>query len=90
MVPGTLRVSSARPASSTSGAGDLGGASVVCPAAALAGGKGGHWRVGGRKWCHLLSGQASPMLLEWSAWKGVCYAPFVSLFGAVLVADCSR
>ena len=90
MVPGPLGVSPARPASSISGTGDLGGASVVCPAVALAGRKGGHWGVGGRKWCSLLSGQASPMLPEWSAWKGVCYAPFISLFGTVLVAGCSR
>ena len=50
MVPGALRVSPARPATSTSGAGDLGGAFFVRPAAALAGGKGGQWRVRGRSW----------------------------------------
>ena len=57
MVPGALRVSPARPATSTSGAGDLGGASVVRPAAALAGGEGGHsGGLRGRKWCTLLPG----------------------------------
>ena len=56
MVPGALWVSPARPATSTSGAGDLGGASVVCPAAALAGGEGGHCGVRGRKWYALLPG----------------------------------
>ena len=61
MVPGALWVSPARPATSTSGAGGLGGASVVRPAAALAGGKGGNRRVRGRKWCALLSGQAGPV-----------------------------
>ena len=34
----------------------------MCPAVALAGGKGGHWRVRGRKWYTLLSGQASQEL----------------------------
>ena len=56
MVPGALRVSPARPATSTSGAADLRGSSVVRPAGALAVGEGGHWRVRGRKW---FSGQAS-------------------------------
>ena len=56
MVPGALWVSPARPAASTSGADDLGGASVVRPAAGLAGGKSGHWRVWGRKWYALLPG----------------------------------
>ena len=56
MVPGALWVSPTRPATSTSGAGDLGGASVVRPAAALAGGEGGHWHVRGRKWYALRSG----------------------------------
>ena len=49
MVPGALRVSPARPATSTSGAGDLRGASVVRPAVALPGGEGVHWRVRVRK-----------------------------------------
>ena len=61
VVPGALWVSPARPATSTSGAGDLGGASVVRPAAPLAGGEGVHWRVRGRKWCALRSGQAGPV-----------------------------
>ena len=61
MVPGALWVSLVRPTTSTCGAGDLGGASVVRPAAALAGGKGGNWRVRGRKWYALLSGQAGPV-----------------------------
>ena len=57
-------VSPARPATSTSGAGDLGGASVVRPAAAVAVREGGHWRVRGRKRYALLPGQASPVLCE--------------------------
>ena len=48
MVPGALWASPARTAASTSGADDLGDASVVRPAAALAGGEGGHWRVRSR------------------------------------------
>ena len=90
MVPGALRISPARPTTSTPGAGDLGGASVVRLAAALTGGEDGNWRVRGRKWCALLSGQAGPVLRAWSAWKGVGHAPFISVSGAVLVAGCSR
>ena len=90
MVPGALWVSPARPATSTFGAGDLGGASVVRPAAALAGGKGGHWRMRGRKWYTLLSGQASQELRVWSSWKGVGHAPFISVSGTVPVAGGSR
>ena len=90
MVPGALWVSPARPATSTFGTGDLGGASVVRPAVALAGGKGGHWRVRGRKWYTLLSGQASQELRVWSSWKGVGHAPFISVSGTVPVAGGSR
>ena len=90
MVPGALRVSSARPASSTSGASDLGGASVVRTAAAIAGGKGGHWRMRGRKWYTLLSGQADQELRVWSSWKDVGHAPFIPLSGTVSVAGGSR
>ena len=90
VVPGALWVSPAGPATSTSRAGDPGGASVVRPAAVLAGWKGGDWFVRGRNWCSLLSGQASSVLREGSGWKGVYHAPFISLFGTVLVAGCSR
>ena len=93
MVPGALWVSPACPATSTPGADDLGGASVVPPAAALAVGEGGHWRVSDRKWCALLSGQAWQVLL----WVLVCptkksvgHAPFISVIGTVLVTGCSR
>ena len=56
VVPGALWVSPARPATSTFGAGDLGVASVVRPAAALASGQGGHWLVRSRKWHALFPG----------------------------------
>ena len=90
LVPGALRVTPTRPATSTSGAGDLRGASVVRPATALAGGEGGRWRVRGRKWYPVLSREASSMLRVWSTWKDVGHAPFISLFGTVLVAGISR
>ena len=56
VVPGALWVSPARPATSTFGAGDLGVAFVVRPAAALASGQGGHWPVRSRKWHALFPG----------------------------------
>ena len=95
MVPGALRVSPARPATSTSGAGDHGGASVVRPAAVLAGGKGGYWRMRGRKWCALWSRQAWPVLLWVLVWptkskKSVGHAPFISVSGTVLATGSSR
>ena len=90
MVPGTLRVSPARPATSTSGAGDLGGASVVRPTAALAGGKSWYWFVRGKKWYALLPGQVRPLLLMWSTWKVASHAPFISVSGAILVTGISR
>ena len=90
MVPGALRVSPARPTTSTFGAGDLGGASVVRPAAALAGGKGGQWRVRRRNWYVFLSWQVRPLLRMWSTWKGGGHATFISVSGAVHVAGASR
>ena len=90
MVPSALRVSPARPATSTPGAGDLRGASVVCPAATVADGEGVHPRMRDRKWCALLSGQAISVLCEGSAWKGMGHAPFISLSGTVFVAGGSR
>ena len=91
MVPGALWVSHARPATSTSGAGDLlGGASVVRPAAALPVGKGGHWRVPDRKGYDLLPEYVSPVLRMWSTSKSVGYAPFISASGVVAVAGGSR
>ena len=83
-------ISPACPATSTSGAGDLGGASVVLPGAALAGGEGGHWRVRGRKWYALLPGQVCPLLRMWSTWKVAGHAHFISASGAVLVTGISR
>ena len=53
------------------------------PAATLAGREGGHWRVRGRKWCALLSRQASPMLRVYSTWKSAGHAPFVFVSGPV-------
>ena len=90
MVPGTLWVSPARLATSTSGAGDLRSASVVRPAATVADGEGVHRRIRDRKWCALLSGQAISVLREGSAWKGVGHAPFISLSGTIFVASGSR
>ena len=90
MVPSSLRVSHAGPATSTPGAGDLGGASIVRPAATVVDGEGVHWRMQGRKWCPLLSGQASSVLRLWSAWKAAGHAPFISLSGAIFVAGGSR
>ena len=92
MVPGALRVSPARLTTATSGASDLGGASVVRSAAALAGGKGGQWRVQGRSWYAFLSWQVSrPLLRMWSTWKGEpAHASFISVSGAVHVAGASR
>ena len=99
MVPGPLWISSASSATSTSGAGDLGGATfVVRRAAVLTGGNGGHWRVRGRKWCVLFSAQASrksTMLYVCSpesaqVWKDMvhaCHAPLLSVSGAVPVAS---
>ena len=59
----------------------------MCPAAALAGREGGHWWVRGRKWCSLLSRQASPMLRVYSTWQSVGQAPkFLSVSGTVSVA----
>ena len=89
MVPGALWVSPARPATSASGAGDLGGVSVVRPAGAVTGGEGVDWRVRGRKWYPLLFGQVSPLPRLWSTW-GVDHVPFISVSGAVLLASCSR
>ena len=45
VVPDTLWVSPTRPATSTSGQGDLGSTSVVRFAATLTGLEGGHWHV---------------------------------------------
>ena len=90
MVPGTLWISPARPTTPTSGAGDLGGASVVRPAATVAGGKGGHWRVRSRKWYAFFPGQASQVLRAWSTWKDVGHAPFIFVSGAVPFAGGSR
>ena len=59
MVPGALRISPARPATSTFGAGYPGGASVVRPAAALAGGEHGHWCVRSRNWYVFLLASSS-------------------------------
>ena len=56
------------------------------PAVALAGREGGHWWVGDRKWCSLLSRQASPMLRVYSTWQSVGHAPFLSVSGHVSVA----
>ena len=100
MVPGPLWISPARPATSTSGAGDLGSAAyVVRPAVVLTGGNGGHWRVRGRKWCVLFSAQTSRQSTvlyvcssEWTC-KGVvhaCNAPLLSVSGAVPVAGGRR
>ena len=86
MVSGALWVTPSRPSTSTSGAGDLGGASFVCPAAALAGREGGHWWVGDRKWCSLLSRQTSPMLRVYSTCQTVGHSPFLSVSGPVSVA----
>ena len=90
MVPGALRVSPARPTTSTSGAGDLRGASVVRPAATVADGEVGHWRIRGRKWFSGQAGRQSPVLRLWSTWKGVGHALFIAVSGTVLVAGCSR
>ena len=90
MVPSAFRVSHARPATSTPGAGDLGGASLVRPAATVVDGEGVHWCMRNRKWCALHSGQASSVLRGWSAWKGVGHAPFISLSGTIFVAGGSR
>ena len=92
MVPSAFRVSHARPATSTPGAGDLGGASIVRPAATVADGEGVNWRMRDRKWCALLSGQTSSVLRGWSAWpwKAVDHTPFVSLSGTIFVAGGSR
>ena len=100
MVPGPLWISPASSATSTSGAGDLGGtAYVVRPAVVLTGGNGGHWRVHGRKWCVLFSAQASRQSTalyvrssKWT-WKGVvhaCHAPLLSVSGAMPVAGGRR
>ena len=91
MVPGALRVSPARPTTSTFGAGDLGSASVVRPSGALAGGKGGQWRVRSRNWYVFLSWQVRPLLRMWTAtWKGGGHTPLISVSGAVHVAGASR
>ena len=90
MVPSAFRVSPARPATSTPGAVDLGGASIVRPAATVVDGEGVHWRMRDRKLWPLLSGQASSVLRGWSAWKGVGHAPFISLSGTIFVAGGSR
>ena len=90
VVPGALRVSHTRPATSTFGAGDLGVASVVHPAVTLAGGKSGHWRVRSREWYAVLSGQASSVLRVCSTWKDVGYAPFISVSCPVPLAGGSR
>ena len=94
MVPGPLWISPARPATSTSGASDLGGAAYVVRFAVVF--TGGHWRVRSRKWCVLFSAQASRqgtvlyMCSPESMWKGVvrhaCHAPLLSVSGAVPVA----
>ena len=90
MVPAALRVSPARPATSTFGAGDLGGASVVCPAAALAGGKGGHWRLRTRKWFPGQASSQSSVLCMWSTCRSVGHVPFISVVGIVIVVGGSR
>ena len=90
MVPSAFWVSHARLATSTPGAVDLGGASIVRPAATVADGEGVHWRMRDRKWCALLSGQASSVLRGWSAWKAVGHTPFISLSGAIFVTGGSR
>ena len=90
MVPGTLWISPARPTTPASGAGDLRGASVVRPPAAVADEEGVHLRMRDRKWCTLLSGQAISMLCEESAWKGVGHAPFTSRSGTIFVVGGSR
>ena len=60
------------------------------PAAALAGGEGGHWRVRGRKWFALFPGQGSSVLRVSSSWKDVGNAPFIALSGTVSVTGGSR
>ena len=85
MVSGALWVTPSRPSISTSGTGDLGGPSFVRPAVALVGREGGHWRVRDRKWCPLLSRQASPTLRVYSTWQNVGHAPFLSVSGPVSV-----
>ena len=90
MVPGALWVSPARPATSTSGAGDLRGASVVPPAAALAVGKGGHLRVRDRSWFSGQVSRQSPVLWLLSTCRCVGHAPFISVSGPVSVAGVSR
>ena len=61
-------------------------------AAALAGGEGDYWRVGGRKWCAFLSGKAGAItvLRLWSTWEDVDHTPSISTSGTVLVACVSR
>ena len=90
MVPGALWISPSRPATSTSGAADLGGASSMRPAAALASGEGDHWHVRGRKWHVLFSGQDCQVLCVSTTWKSVGYPSFISVSGAVLVIGGSR
>ena len=90
MVPGALWVSPARPATSTSGAGDLGGAFVVPPAAALAVGEGGHLRVQDRSWFSGQVSRQSPVLSVLSTCRGVRHAPFISVPGPLSVAGVSR
>ena len=90
MVPSALRVSPASPATSTSGAVDFRGASVVCPAAAVTDGEGVHLRMRDRKWCTLLSGQAVSVLCKGSEWKGVGHATSISLSGTIFVVGGSR
>ena len=87
MVSGALRVTPSCLSTFTSGAGDLGRPSFVHPFAALAGREGGHWRVRDRKWCSLLSRQASPMLRVYSTWQSVGYSPFLFVSVSVSVSD---
>ena len=62
--------------------GGLRGASVVRPAGALTGGECVDWRVRGRKWYTVLSGQACPLprLLMWR----VGHVLFISVSGTVV------
>ena len=83
-------VSPARSTTSTFGAGDLRSASVVRPSGALAGGKGGQWRVRSRNWYVVLSWQVRQLLRMWSSWKGGGQTPSISVSGAVPVVGASR
>ena len=90
MVPSALRVSPLCPATSTTGAGDLGGASIGRPAATVADGEDVHWHMQDRKWCAFFSSHAISVLREWSAWEDAGHTPFISLSGAIIAAGGSR